>query len=238
MGIQGILRKVANRKPEPVAQEVGPPLSEPFASVLCSMYQGEPQLGADGGFHPLDTATRISPLQGMWIYNLIRDAKPENTLEIGLAYGFSTVYFLAAIHANGIGHHLALDPFQDTWKGIGLMREKVLQLPLGLFSFRAEDSIQGLTRLAREKRRFGVIFIDGSHRFDDVLIDFSLASLICDVKGYIILDDLWMPSIQRVASFIRSNRSDFNEIATPINNIDVFRKVGEDKREWTHFVAF
>lgn len=243
MDAQGVLRKLVGpfRKPraKPTNGEILSPLGEPFAEVLCSMYEGEPQLGTDGVSHPLDTMTRVSPRQGMWIYDLVRDTKPENTLEIGLAYGFSTVYILAAIQRNGRGRHLAFDPFQEQhWKGIGLTREKILGLASGTFSFSGEDSIQGLARLCREGRRFGMIFIDGNHKFDDVLIDFSLASTVCDSEGHIVLDDLWMPSIQRVVSFIRRNRTDFTEIPTSISNIAVFRRVGDDKREWTHFVPF
>jgi hypothetical protein len=31
---------------------------------------------------------------------------------------------------------------------------------------------------------------------------------------------------------------DLTEIATPIANIAVFRKIGDDKRAWDHFVPF
>ena len=215
-------------------------IGEPFASTLCSMYDNEPQIGAEGKSYAIDTTTRIDPKQGMWIYQLLCDAKPDNTLEIGLAYGFSTVYFLAAIQANGKGHHVALDPYQDGdhWNGIGLAREKVLGTEQGIFEFSSENSIQGLTRFAREDRRFGVIFIDGDHTFDFVLCDFLLASLVCQRGGYIILDDMWLPSVRRVASFIRRNRSDFTEIHTRVPNIAVFKMNGPDRRHWQHFVPF
>lgn len=242
VNIRGVLRRIVARVRKPqrelTPREVVGSLGEPFTRVLCSMYEGEPQLGTDGKLYPLDTVTRISPRQGMWIYNLVRDTKPGNTLEIGLAFGFSTVYFLAALHSNGTGHHLSLDPYQDSWNGVGLTREKMLRIQPGIFSFRPENSIQGLTRLAREQRRFGVIFIDGSHRFDDALIDFSLASTVCESGAHIILDDLWMPSVQRCVLFIRRNRADFAEILTPISNIGVFRKIADDKRPWDHFVPF
>ena len=113
--------------PERVRRETLASLGEPFVSVLCSMYDCEPQLGAAGKMYPIDAVTRIAPKEGMLIYQLVRDTKPDNTLEIGLAFGFSTVYFLAAIRANGNGHHVALDSYQsDAWNGIGLAREKVL----------------------------------------------------------------------------------------------------------------
>ena len=78
----------------------------------------------------------------------------------------------------------------------------------------------------------------GDHRFDRVLFDFSLASFVCEPGGHIILDDMWMPSIQRVASFIRLNRPDFTEVRTPVRNVAVFRMTGADTRQWDHFVPF
>jgi predicted O-methyltransferase YrrM len=214
-------------------------IGAPFVDVLCSMYASEPQLGADGKTHALDANTRITPQQGMLIHQLLRETKPENSLEIGLAFGFSTIYFLAAIQANGKGHHTSVDPFQyETWHGVGAAREQVLGIQSGSFEFCCETSIQALARFAREDRRFGVIFIDGDHKFDGVLIDFALASLVCEPGGHIILDDMWMPSIQRAASFIRRNRTDFTEVRTQLSRVSVFRKTDSDKRSWDHFAQF
>jgi hypothetical protein len=56
--------------------------------------------------------------------------------------------------------------------------------------------------------------------------------------GYIILDDMWMPSTRTAAAFIRSNRKDFQEITTPVSNVAAFRRIGEDARDWHHFVEF
>jgi len=156
-----------------------------------------------------------------------------------LAYGFSTVYFLAAIQANGRGHHVAVDPFQlEYYHDIGVAREQLLGGKPGTFEFIRETSVQALARLVREQRRFDVIFIDGRHTFDGALIDFSLASLVCESDAHIILDDMWMPSIQRVVSFIRQNRSDFTEVPTPDERLAVFRRTDTDKRKWDHFVSF
>jgi len=214
-------------------------LGEPFVSVLSSMYRSEPQLGADGKLHPIDAITRTDQVQGMFLYNLVHETKPDNTLEIGLGYGFSTVYFLAAIHANRKGHHVAVDPYQlHPWNGVGLTREKVLGLETGTFEHCSESSFQALARFAREQRQFGVILIDGDHKFDFTLIDFTLAAFVCAPSGHIILDDMWMPSIQKVTSFIRLNRPDFTEIPTPIEKIAVFQRTGDEQREWNQFVPF
>ena len=214
-------------------------LPPPFRTALLSMYDGEPQLGSDGERHSLDGITAISPGQGMWLYNLCREAKPRTTIEIGMAYGYSTMYFLAAIRENGLGHHTAIDPFQkcEKWHGIGWRHVQSLGMNDG-FRFVEEKSVSALVHLADQAETFEVIFVDGNHRFDDVFVDFTLSAELCPMGGYIILDDMWMPSIRRAAEFIRLNRIDFKQVRTPESNIAVFRRIGEDSRDWQHYIEF
>ena len=62
------------------------PLDPSFRAALLHMYHGEPQSGADGQLHAIDPITRISPSQGMWLYDLCLATKPKATLEIGMAW--------------------------------------------------------------------------------------------------------------------------------------------------------
>jgi predicted O-methyltransferase YrrM len=101
----------------PSREQILSSLPEPFRSALLSMYEGDLQLGEDGEKHSLDEITGISPAEGMWIYELCRKVKPQATLEIGLAYGFSTIYFLAVLAENGNGHHSSIDPYQRPGDG-------------------------------------------------------------------------------------------------------------------------
>jgi predicted O-methyltransferase YrrM len=227
------MQRTFHRQPD----EILSPLPPPFRAALLSMYNGEPQLGSDGKRHSIDGNTRISPEQGMWLYSLCRAAKPKTTLEIGLGYGFSTVYFLAAIRENSVGHHTAVDPFQSHWDGIGWRQSRSLDMS---DSFRCieEKSVSALVHFADRGEMFEVIFIDGNHRFDDVFVDFTLSAELCPIGGCIVLDDMWMPSIRMAVAFIRSNRKDFEEIGTPISNIVAFRRISEDARKWQHYVKF
>jgi predicted O-methyltransferase YrrM len=214
------------------------PLPQPFRSALLSMYNGEPQLGSDGNRHSLDAKTRISPAQGMWLYEFCRETKPTSILEIGLAYGYSTIYFLAAIRENGVGQHTAVDPFQNwKWGGIGSCQARSLGMS-DSFRFLEQKAGSALTRLADRGERFEVIFIDGNHRFDDVLMDFTLSAELCPLEGCIILDDMWMPSIRHVVAFIGSNRKDFKQIKTAVTNVAAFLRIAEDTRKWDHYVEF
>lgn len=209
-------------------------LDQPFRDALISLYRGEPQRGDGGQVFAMEyLGTKISPQQGIWIYNLCREIKPEATIEIGLAYGFSMLFFLAALKKNNKGSHTAIDPFP--WNGVADYKAKEVGMPLEAIN---ELSERAGVDLVRNERKFDVIFIDGNHRFDNALIDFSLYSKICSLHGYIILDDMWMRSIQAVVRFLKKNRIDFEPVSTPVSNIAVFRKVAEDTRHWDHFKHF
>jgi predicted O-methyltransferase YrrM len=218
------------------------PLDLNFRSALLSMYRGEPQLGTDGKRHSVDGVTRISPTQGMYLYELCLLVKPRSILEIGMAYGYSTIYFLASIAKNQFGRHVAIDPYQNSyWKGIGLAHAQTLASVTAknsTFQLFEDRSDRVVTDLARSRSFFDLIFIDGNHRFDDVLVDFYLYAQLCNVGGYMIFDDMWMNSVRTVVSFVRTNRIDFVEVPTAESNICVFKKVGQDSRNWDDFHNF
>lgn len=204
------------------------------------MYAGDSQIGADGKKHSLDPAIGICPAEGIWIYELCRQMKPQATLEIGLAYGFSTLYFLAALAENGSGRHTSIDPYEQNvsgrWAGIGLVQGR--RLGGERFRFIEERSFAALTHLADNAEYFDIIFVDGRHLFDFVVTEFTLSAELCFMGGYIILHDIWLPSIKRAVEFIRANRADFKYVETPLANIAVFRHFGTDDRQFKHFVDF
>jgi len=203
------------------------------------MYRGEPQIGSDSERHSIPRVTYIIPKEGTVLYDLCRELKPKNSLEIGLGYGYSTVYFLAAIRENGVGYHTAVDPVQrgEEFHGIGSRHAHTLGMS-DIFRWIEDRSVPVLVHCAERDEKFEMIFINGSHRFDDVLVDFTLSAALCPMGGCIILDDMWLPSIYRVAAFIRSNRKDFEELNTPEPKLAAFRRIGEDTQDRKHFVEF
>jgi predicted O-methyltransferase YrrM len=228
---------VPGRRESKPPEEMLARLPERFRSVLLGMYAGDLQPGSDGKLYALDEITRVQPEKGMWLYDVCRSLKPQRTVEIGLAYGFSTLYILAALRENGRGSHIAIDPFQSAWNEIGINQPDKVGMRSS-FGFLGEKSAPALADFARRGEQFEFIFIDGNHRFDDVLVDFTLSAEVSPRGGCIVLDDLWMPSIQRVVSFIRKNRKDFEEIPTPSSGVAAFKRIGEDSRQWEYHVDF
>ena len=217
-------------------------LDPPFRSALLSMYRGEPQAGSDGQLHAIDQSTRIAPSQGIWLYDLCLSMRPRATLEIGMAYGYSTLFILAAIVKNRSGHHTAIDPFQQSdWHGIGCTHAEAVVRAAGLdgaFRLIEDRSDRSATDLARSDSAYDLIFIDGNHRFDDVLVDFYLYAPLCAIGGHIALDDALLSSVKTVVAFIRENRTDFVEVQTSEPNMRVFRRVGDDLRPHYDFHPF
>ena len=214
-------------------------LDQHFSSALNAMYKGYPQLGFDGQSHSIDSSTRISLEKGLWLYDFCLSNKPNNCIEIGMAYGFSTLFIMAAISKLGSGHHTSIDPFQKNhWNGIGLSHAlKASELGVQ-FTFIEERSDRASTDLARAGENFDLFFIDGNHKFDDVLVDFYLYEPLCSIGGHIIFDDANWNAIQSVIAFIRTNRPDFKEVQNVPDGWCAFQKVEVDQRHWSHFRKF
>lgn len=219
-------------------------LPAPMQCTLQALYARQPQQGDDGLPHPIDATTRIKPEEGLELLALARQLGARNLLEVGLAWGFSSQFLLAALALEGGGRLVAIDPYQDSdWHGIGrrlaaASAEATIALGNGAFRWIGKRSDWALPQLEQEGARFDLVFIDGYHRFDDVLIDLSFAARLCRPGGLLVLHDMWLPSVRSVVAFIESNRPDLLRMPSPCPNLALFRREGEDQRRWDHFVPF
>ena len=180
-----------------------------------------------------DSATPIKQNEAQFLYDFIRKNKIKRTLETGFAYGMSASHIMAATNAP----HIAIDPFQSNYQRLGLKNIKQLKLDQHLTLF--EDySHNVLPQLAKEKKEFDFIFIDGDHKFDGELIDFYYADFLIKQEGYVLLHDTWMRSTRLLMSFIKKNRKDYRKIPTDLRNFALYQKTGEDQRNGMHFREF
>ncbi len=215
-----------------------PDIHHTTLDVLGDMYHSDKLHGIESD-KPIciDKSTRISVRQGAMINNLMRAHSVKRSLEVGLAYGFSTVWMLDALRSQRNSLHIAIDPFQKGhWHGIGLVQ--VERLAFGRnFQWVEDYSIHALSDLIRRKATFDFIYIDGNHRFDDVIVDFYLADQVLRRGGLIALDDLWMESVRTAVNFIVSNRA-YELVPQPVENMMILKKEYDDDRDWRHFRPF
>ena len=152
--------------------------------------------------HSASTSNNLAVLQH-WFLQL----EPARTLEIGLAFGASATLLLA-LHRQA-GHsgrcHHAIDPFQRTDWGACALRHLAAEGLNERFALHEELSCFALPKLYQTGERFGLIYVDGSHLFEDVLVDFYFASLMLETGGIIAFDDSSCGHVLKVVAFIRSN---------------------------------
>lgn len=197
------------------------------------------------------------------IINLFQTFAPKRTLEIGLAFGGSAVVFakLFQLRKEAPQHqHIAIDPSQtkeNLWDSIGLIN--LNKNGLGDFVEHVDAfSSQALPRLVQEGAKFDIIYIDGSHIFEDVFVDWFYCRQLLSDRGLILFDDATDPHVAKVIKFIKNNfkkrliplsLSDYQEnrskvfykIAEFFNKTQMraFKRIGFYEREWnTPFINF
>jgi cephalosporin hydroxylase len=142
--------------------------------------------------------------------------KPKRTLEIGLCFGGSCLLF-AATHRELTGkaakQHTAVDPFQQqVWDDAGLLALERAELA-GYVSFHPYFSSMILPRLVEANEQFDLVYIDGSHLFEDVFIDTYYTARLLSQGGVVAFDDCGDPHVRKVLAFLRSNLGDsFEEL--------------------------
>lgn len=145
--------------------------------------------------------------EGLALYHWIRQQQVHTSLEIGMAYGLSTLFMCQAHADNNLqGQHIAMDPAQSKVFGnIGLLNIQRAGLEQWLEFYEA-PSYAILPKLQEKGTQFDFIFIDGMHTFDYTLVDFFYSDLLLRTGGGLVLDDIWMPSIRKVLTYVVRNR--------------------------------
>jgi len=191
------------------------------------------------------------------IQEIMNQIKPVATMEIGMAYGISTLLFALKheeLSGNPKNQHYSIDPFQIShWDscGLGLLEREGLANYINYFE--SFSSIQ-LPKWVESGVNFDLIYIDGSHLFEDVFIDYYYCSQLLNANGMMLFDDCRDPHVLKVIKFIKNNMTDFFEevdlnkyvkregtelikyqIASKLNNIQLrgfIKKTKNDQRGW------
>ena len=184
---------------------------------------------------------RVLPAQLGLLAGLARDCPKALSIEVGFGMGSSAAVIVAARKLAGKPFaHLIFDPF-GLREGRGQVVQDYLKarFPKG-FKRILKRSDVGMAALldANGRNCAGLIFIDGGHRFEQVMTDFVLADLLCCKGGTIVLDDACYPAIETVINYVRSNRPDYAVAHLALPKTTVLRKIAPDGRRWDSFTPF
>src|SRR5215831_4371543 len=156
-------------------------MNEVLHAILASK-----KVTTDSGIErPLDY--HIDSAEGEFLQSLIRKHRPRVVLEVGCAYGISSLYIGEALREHGGTKHIIIDPGQHLpygrgpntgFEGIGLANLK----RAGYYDrveFYEEASFECLPKLLARNEKIDFAFLDGEHTFDYVLSIFSMSTSSC-----------------------------------------------------------
>jgi predicted O-methyltransferase YrrM len=162
-----------------------------------------------------DLAAEVDHTEGDYLYRLISaDSSITKTVEVGCAYGLSSLHICEALRNRPNASHTIIDPKQmDIWHGIGLSHLK--RAGIDFFEFIPEPSELALPDLLRKQpASFDFAFIDGWHTFDQTMLDLYYANRLVRVGGYIVVDDCQWQSVSAAISYFK-NYPAFEQVKEP-----------------------
>src|ERR1022692_3379223 len=156
--------------------------------VIDEIYATKVVRDASGNEYEL--SSEVDSAEGDSLYRLISsDNTIRRTLEVGCAFGLSSLHICEALRNRPGASHLIIDPKQmDVWHGVGITHLE--RAGINFFDLILEPSELVLPNLLRSQpASFDLIFIDGWHTFDQIMLDMFYANRLIRVGGYIVVDD-------------------------------------------------
>lgn len=208
-----------------------------FSEILDDLYGGvikQTSAGEDREITPIESITRPA---AQFVYDTVRQVRPEKSIEVGMAWGFSSVAICSALRDVHGGVNIAIDPFQLKWyQGVALATLEKYRLS-SFVQHQEQRSDVFLPKFWSDNNRIQFAFIDGDHRIDAVFVDFYYVDKMLDAGGVVIFDDYQFSSVMNVVRYALKN---FHYESLPCEQVRfaVIRKVKEDDRGWDAYGEF
>lgn len=200
--------------------------------------------------------TSISQPQGELLASWVKKAAPQHILELGFGYGVASLWIESSRPARSM--HTIVDHLIMAKKSSPVFSFMKAQNKV---SFEQKYSSQEfLAAQLKKKTKYDFIFLDADLKFDGFMTDMYFVTKLLSLGGLVVIRNVWNPSIRAGLMFLLKNlpyrlehvdledehfiRSipyfgarKLEKLLRPMD-FAVLRLVGQDTREWNHFVAF
>lgn len=178
----------------------------PPNEVLGSILTTRSVVLADGTSSDLHSETSGEECAAM--YQFLKENPPEIAIEIGMAYGVSSLAILTSLEENKCGRLISIDPYPP---GFDHVRQSALLAinKAGVAHRHTHlhlESELALPKLIIEGIKPDFVYIDGHHGFDHAFVDFFFADKMLPVGGTIAIDDSQWRSVHRVIRYLLKHR--------------------------------
>jgi len=169
------------------------------AALLNDIFRTKTVHDANGKTYQLDH--NVDTEEGKFLTGLIKKYQPKRTIEIGCAYGISSLFICSALESVEGAHHTIIDPGQSKYyQNIGI--DNLKKANINFFEFFEELSELKLPELLKSGQKYDLGFIDGDHRFEYTLLDFFYLNRMIDVGGIIVIDDTGIPAVNKMMRYV------------------------------------
>ena len=147
-------------------------------------------------------AAAISLEEGVFIQDVMKEFNPRKTIEIGCAYGISSLFICEYLKQFSGSKHFIIDPGQNNsyFKGIGVANLK--RNNIDFFELIENGSEVALPKMLGDGEKFDLAFIDGYHTFDHTLIDLYYTIKMLKVGGVVIIDDVSQHAVNKALRYV------------------------------------
>jgi len=152
------------------------------------------------------------------LYQTILKYKPQTVVEIGMAFGVSSMAILTGLRQLGKnGNLISVDPNQShgEWKGAGIANVERCGLAAQHTLIEKYDYL-ALPELLESGLRIQAAYVDGWHTFEYVLLDLFYLDKMLEPRGIIGFNDAGWRSIHKVIKFIARHRR-YRELEVGLN---------------------
>jgi len=182
------------------------PTAEELRNFIKDIYARGTVRGEDGTEYGIFPES-VTPDRGAFVRDACLSEGARSVLEIGMAWGVSTLHILESLLSKGAGAHahVVLDPIETSYfhgAGSRMLREAGVEQ---FVEFHEDCSELLLPKFLSEGRLFDFVFIDGSHWFDRVFIDFFYSHRLMKPGGMVVFDDVFADPVNLTCRFARTN---------------------------------
>lgn len=174
-----------------------------MTNLIDQIYETGSVTDRSGTVHELHSA--IDREKGEFLRSIVaNDAEIVKTLEVGCAYGLSSLFICSELIERDGASHTIIDPFQNIdWDGVGILNLDIAGVDFYTF---IEDGSEFVLPeiLKKEEGAFDMIFVDGFHTFDQTLLDCYYATRLLRIGGVLVIDDVALLPVGRVARYFQA----------------------------------
>lgn len=210
----------------------------PISKIFDDLYHSTCKETLAGKMREIEIIQSIPRSAAEYLFNLVCEHRPTTVIEVGMAWGFSSVAICAALRDLGEGVNVIMDPYQlQTWEGVGMMALKHfgLEAHAEVHVERSDLFLPNYWKSSAGRASFA--FIDGDHRIDAVFVDFYYVNKILPPGAVVVFDDFQFHSVASVVQYAMKNFH-YERLQCPEARFVVLKKLRPDERGWSDYGSF